>query len=484
MTNAKRIIANGTVITLGKIVTGLISAVTMIYVARRFGAENYGKLSVAIAYLFVFQSIAHFGMDSIFVRQIAADPGNGDKWLTNAIACKLFFAIIALALCWGALFFLSYSPEIKLLIVIASLNLLFSFSTLIPGMFQAQLKTIYYVAPEMVVSLCTSAFTFVAVFVNMPLAAIVAIQTLGVVPLSGAYIFSAYRYLGTRLSTDIDRSYVRLLILDSALLFVSAVFLSLAFRLDQIMLFSVVNGKALGLYAAAVKIVEIPNFVPGAFLSLVLPVLSASYVHSRAEFDALCKLTYKWMSIVSLPLACGTAMLSGKLVGVIYGPQFEGAAVPLAILSFSMIFVFLGSVHSTIVLASRLQKYLALFTFFGACLSCILYVWLIPKYGTTGAAIATTVSYSGAGMLPALMIKETRAITIWYHESILRVAPASLIMMLFIHYIIDANVYLIVPLAACVYTLALLITRALHVSDIRYVASLVGINRTKKEILV
>lgn len=481
MKQAKNILINSVTVVVGKLLTNLITAGAMMYVARCFGKESYGKISIALAYLFMFQVISQFGIDSIFVRQISREPEQRDKWLANALACKIFFACIALLLSLGVLSFVSYSMEIKMLIGIASISMLFSFSSLIPGMFQSQLRTIHYIAPDIGMSLLTSALTIGAALLKLPIAVIVAIQTLGIIPVTAIYLYNAHRYLGVRFISAVDTVSIRYLVRESCPLFFSSVMLAVALRLDQIILFSVMNEKALGLYAAAVKIVEIPNFIPTNLLSVIYPVMSASYAVSHVEFNKLCDLAFKYMSILCLPLAFGIALLSNRILELIYGRDFSEAAIPLSLLAVSIVFVFLGSLHSNILMASGLQRYLAFFTICGACLSAVLYVWLIPNYGVTGAALATSISYSGFGMLPQFIIKETRGITIKYYKSIAKALPATLMMLLFIYFFKDNNLFLIIVLSVIIYVISLLLTKTVNTTELKYFISIIGVKKNVTE---
>ena len=481
MKKLRSILINSATVVVGKFLTNVITAGSMMYVARCFGKESYGKISIALAYLFMFQVISQFGLDSIFVRQISRNPDQRDKWFTNALVCKIVFAGIALLLSWGVLTLVPYSTEIKMLIGIASISMLFNFSSLIPGMFQSQLRTIYYIAPDIGMSLLTAALTIAAALLKLPIAVIVAVQTLGIIPVTAIYLYNARRYLGVRFVSAVDVGSIRYLVKESFPLFFSSVMLAVALRLDQIILFSVMDEKALGLYAAAVKIVEIPNFIPTNFLSVVYPVMSASYAVSHIEFNKLCDLAFKYLGILSLPMAFGVALLSGRILELVYGRDFSEATVPLSCLSVSIVFVFLGSLHSNILMASGLQRYIAFFTLCGACFSGILYVWLIPKYGVTGAAVATSISYSGFGMLPQFLLKQTRTITVDYYKSIVKALPASLMMSLFIYLFMANNLLLLIVMSVVVYVISLLLTKTVNIAELKYLVSIVGLKKNGTE---
>lgn len=434
MKKATSIIYNGIIVLAGKLSCNILSVLTLMYVARNIGAENYGKISIVFAYMYIFQSIAQFGIDTIFVREVSKDPAQQDVWFFNAICCKVFLALVAITLAWTVIQFMNYTPEIKKLIILASISMLFSFHSLIPGIFQIKLKTISYVIPDLIIQLITSSLLFLSAWNHYPVAVIIAIQAFSVVPLAIGYGLAVMRVVQRRCISMVSIDKILLLLKEAFPLFLSSICVTVSLRLDQIILYNVASSQSLGFYAAAVKIVEMPNFIPGQLLGVVFPILSVTFLSSAQEFERVSWITYRVMSMAIIPVTVLIFFLSNEIVQLFYGAAFSAAAKPLSILAFSLIFVFLGSVHSSIVLAMGLSKYLLLFTFIAGITSLACYVLLIPAFGITGAAIASTVSYSGAGMIPHFLISKTRKTTFQYYKSILVVLPAASAMSLILHF--------------------------------------------------
>ena len=51
-----------------------VSLFVGIYIARYLGPERYGLLSYALSFVFLFSSLAYFGLDDILVRELVLHP--------------------------------------------------------------------------------------------------------------------------------------------------------------------------------------------------------------------------------------------------------------------------------------------------------------------------------------------------------------------------------------------------------------------------
>jgi O-antigen/teichoic acid export membrane protein len=99
---------------------------------------------------------------------------------------------------------------------------------------------------------------------------------------------------------------------------------------------------------------------------------------------------------------------SGPIVHLLYGLRYAAAGPLLAVLIWSEGPVFFGVVMSNALVAKNLQNYLPLSTVIGAAVNVVLNLYLIPRWGAMGAAWATNVSYTLAGILLFLAFPGTR----------------------------------------------------------------------------
>jgi O-antigen/teichoic acid export membrane protein len=89
---------------LGKIVNLLSGLLVGIIVARYLGPEQYGLMNYVISYVFLFQTFALFGFDSIEIREEARGQKPFTTIIGTAFYLKLFlgccFVILAIFTSW------------------------------------------------------------------------------------------------------------------------------------------------------------------------------------------------------------------------------------------------------------------------------------------------------------------------------------------------------------------------------------------------
>jgi O-antigen/teichoic acid export membrane protein len=96
------------------------------------------------------------------------------------------------------------------------------------------------------------------------------------------------------------------------------------------------------------------------------------------------------------------------ITNLVYGNQYQGAGIILAIHIWSGIFVFLGSASSQYLLAEGYTLISFARTAVGAVVNIILNLWLIPLYGGIGASIATLIAYFVATFFIVLIPRTRR----------------------------------------------------------------------------
>ncbi len=159
-----------------------------------------------------------------------------------------------------------------------------------------------------------------------------------------------------------------------------------------------VAGQA-GVYFAAFRTVSLGLLVPEGFNAIFSPVIADLY--NRGELEQLARLyrvVTQWQLTLSLPLFLGMALLAPRIMSL-FGPDFAVGAGSLALFCGAFaLHSAAGSVspmlemtgHPTLNLANVLLS-------FGVNIA--LTVYLIPRYGIFGAAMAT----SGAIIFLALL---------------------------------------------------------------------------------
>jgi len=168
----------------------------------------------------------------------------------------------------------------------------------------------------------------------------------------------------------------------------------LNYRLDMFLIAILLNPAiavaSVGIYSISVAIAEKLFIIPGAFSTVLFPTVS-SIKSSEANYltSKLVRHTFFIMFIFSLLLF----FLAKPLIAIVFGSAFSSAALPLMILLPGIVAFSIGGVIAAD-LSGRGKPQIAIYSSL-ACLitNIILNIIFIPKWGISGAAFASAVSY-------------------------------------------------------------------------------------------
>ena len=80
-----------------RVIRMTISLFVGIYVARYLGPERYGLLSYALSFVWLFSSLASFGLDDILVRELVKIPDQRQNLIGTVFWLKLFGTLVTVS---------------------------------------------------------------------------------------------------------------------------------------------------------------------------------------------------------------------------------------------------------------------------------------------------------------------------------------------------------------------------------------------------
>ena len=477
----QKMAVNSGILLANNIVIGFFYIAVSILLIRYLGAEGYGKYSIVFAYLSFVQALLSFGIDTIINRETARKATNQNLLVGNAIMLNVFLSIIAVGMSWTAVQFIGYSDEIKLLIYMASLSVFFSFGSIYVAVFRAHLKVNLYAIPEVIIRFVFLGIIILLIILKFSIFYFVLLSILLSASNTLMYIFFSKKIEGFKPQYKVDYTILKFILGSSLPLFIMSVFIAVNHRIDQILIFNMLGSKSLGLYSAAVNLTEAWNIIPVAFVASTFPLCSLYFAESKDKFTKLYIKSFQYMSIIIIPVAFGTALLSKRIIGLIYGNAFLDASGALSVLIWSEIFVFLSSIYGNAVIAAGLQKKLIFFPIIGGMLNILLNLILIPRYGIVGAAIASFISYGGSPLLLLqwYYIKEARQIGIEYFKSTVKPLLCALPMAVFIYTFSSFNLFVLICMSGFIYSFFLIITKCIGSEDFQYAAQIIQLKKIK-----
>jgi len=370
-----------------------------IWIARYLGPEQFGLLSYAQSFVFLFTAIATLGLDGIVVRELVKDESKRDVLLGTAFGLKLIGAIVILPVLFLAVQVTNNDDYTNLLVFIIASATIFQSFNVIDFYFQSKVLSKYVALANTVVLALSSVIKIVLLLNEAPLLAFALMIVFDGLVLAIGLVYFYIKKSGFKLfSWTFDIAEAKRLLNDSWPLILSGLVVSVYMRLDQIMIKEMLNDVAVGQYAAAVKISEAWYFIPIAITSSLFPAIVEVRERSRELYMIKLQQLYRLMIWLSVTVALTVTFLSDAIVFYLFGDAYSLASHVLVVHIWAGIFVFLGVAFSKFLIAENLGKKSLYRTVFGAASNILLNYFLIPTYGIIGAACATLIAQAMANL--------------------------------------------------------------------------------------
>jgi len=180
------------------------------------------------------------------------------------------------------------------------------------------------------------------------------------------------------------------------------------YRLDVFIVNYYLNTTEVGLYALGVMISEALWQVPNAAATALLPRTARS---ADAESTAFTCLVCRQVFAIACITALFVAVLSPFLVPLIFGQRFHSSvAVIWWILPGTVVYAS-AKVMSAELLGRGWPEYASIIAILTLCLTITLDLYLVPRRGIQGAAIASSLAYLFNSLLIAAVLKRKLGVT-------------------------------------------------------------------------
>ena len=146
MSVIKRIAKNTAALVISNVTCAVLGMLYGMYTARYLGADGFGVISLAIAFMSLFSIFSDLGLQQLMVREVARDHRLLDKFLGNILFTKIFLVILAYTLILITIYLLNYPTSTIQIVGIVGLSMACSaFTGALNSIFQA-LERMEYVS--------------------------------------------------------------------------------------------------------------------------------------------------------------------------------------------------------------------------------------------------------------------------------------------------------------------------------------------------
>jgi O-antigen/teichoic acid export membrane protein len=385
----RRLLRNAALSLTYNLITKGANVVAFTLVARLKGPAVAGVFALATTYVLIFTAITR-GLDELLIRQVARDRSTARAFLRPYVGIRILASLILYVALRGLLVLSGQSESTMLVVSILGLSLISDGVTNVGvAMMTAHERFEPPAATTLSVNLIKLACLAVVLVMDGGLIAIAWIWLLGSCLGATLMLAQVWRLLrGPAVTIQLDWSawlgQARLAIPFLLIGFL----LALEYQTDVVLLSIVTEETVVGWYSAATTVTFSLMLLPQAYRTAIFPIMADTERTTPDVLWRLYEVSFVWLGALALPFAIGVSFLSPRIIQLIYGASFEGAVLPLSLLAWSLVFLFLTVPSSRILIVKERQNWLATLLVVSMAANVVLNLWLDPRLGASGAAIA------------------------------------------------------------------------------------------------
>ncbi len=366
----------------------------IIALARALGVADLGLFSFAYSVATIIYFASYFGMFDFAIRAIAREPNKAGACFYNMLAARaamIVTGVLALELALRAAGYAADKRAVIYLVMASRLieSLMFSFF----AFFRAFQKMEYEGAIRGMLYLFSTA---ASIFVILKFRDITAFAVTQIFVYSSfflvAYIASS-RFVASKgkLRAFSFRECASM-VKGSTHIAVIQMLIALYVQTNTILLNFFKGDEATGIYAAGFRFISVSGVLAVSITQAVFPHLAnIAAGRDAARLRAAIAKARRYLFWAGLAISAGIFASAPALIGFIYGPGFKGAVLPLYVMAFTPVFLFLntGSNYFLYTLdreRAYLKALLAMLAF-----TVTINLILLPRYGALGAAMTTLI---------------------------------------------------------------------------------------------
>ena len=398
--NAKWIIACKIAQSVLQLIIGMISA-------RYLGPSNYGLISYAASVVGFVLPIMQLGLRSTLVQEFIETPEKEGQIIGTSLVMNLVSSLACMVGVGAFVAIANRGEEITLVVcLLYSLTLIFQAIEMIQYWFQYKLLSKYPSIVMLISYVVVSAYKIFLLVSEKGVYWFVLSNSIDFC-IIGFSLFAIYFKLGGQ-KLGFSFEMVKRLYNRSKFYIVSAMMVTIFANTDHIMLKIMLGDDENGFYAAAITCATVANFVYGAIIDSMRPVILSAKKESDTEFEKNTARLYCVIIYLALAQSIAFTIFAKLIVSILYGAEYMASVPVLQILIWYTAFSFIGTVRNIWILAEGKQSLLWIINLSGAVANVILNIIFIPLWGACGAAVASVLTQFFTNVIVGFIMKPIR----------------------------------------------------------------------------
>jgi len=368
----------------------LLGVVVTLILVRALGVRGFGQWSTLLAIAQIATSFGDLGLTQVAVSRAASQPQSEAQWLGALLGLRLLLSVPICLIQLALLLVVAPTGRVTIAgVLIASITFLGAASSL-SAAFQLRVRndlTMLVLTTQSV--LWTAGTAVVAIFTSDIRAFAVVFLVSNVVSTALTVLLALRR---NSISLVGGRALWGPMLRIGAVLGAAGILVTAYVRLDQILVFVFAGSRQAGLYAAAYRILDQAQFVPGSVMATLFPLIASAYPADLPRVRRLLQTSAEYLAMGSLGALAFTVVAAKPIMVLLFGVSFAPAAKALPVLMAAFVSISFGYLAGNMVVVLGLQQRYFAYAAVGLIVNVLLNVALIPPYGFEAAAWVTLVT--------------------------------------------------------------------------------------------
>jgi O-antigen/teichoic acid export membrane protein len=369
-------------------------------VQNRVGDADYGIYFSLLNFSFLFNILLDFGINNFTTKNVAQHPDEASKYLNNVLTFRFILFGLYAIVAFGIGYLLNWNSYQMYLLSFLVLN---QFIITLISYARSHFGGLLMFKSDAIISVLDRflLIIFCGILIYTPVTStpfkiewFIWIQTLcyGITLVVAAImLFSQFGVPKLKFSPAFSYSIIKKSLPYALLIFLMMIYT----RIDSVMVERMhANGAVeAGFYAKGFRLINAFFMFAMIFSTLLFPIFSKMF-KQKENVAPLLSTASKLLIGGAILIAIVSFFNSEYILGLIYNHDIAKSKLPFQLLMFSFIGMCSTIVFGTLLTAKGDMKFLNTISAIGIVINITINSFLIPKYGATGAAVATVITQS------------------------------------------------------------------------------------------
>lgn len=462
---ANRVARNTFALSVSKLIQVAHAIVFAALIARYLRVELFGLYSFITSLMSVFIPLSYFGMQRVVIREIAKNKEAAAEYLGAALILRALFSSLMVISVTITLQFLHLPHNAVVALYIFALSAIFmSFNDMFINTFIAFEKMVYVPIINIVYGLFGLIAIIVIIFYDLGFTCVfLALLPPSIISFLLSYFLTREKFVKPKI--EINYPLWRDIFKESYPLFIVTLSTQAFLRVDVFVLKALRGLSEVSLFFAPYMIIIRLQLIPQTIAMALLPTLSRLAKTSRYSFEKHYEKFFRFLFILSLPIAMVTTVSAEKIIILLFGDSFREATISLQILIWAIVLTFLDALLMNVLISLNKQRVLSFIYLLVLLVNLSLDLILVPIYGYVGACIGSIAAYMVRTGLTYYYVSKY-AYFLPLNKIVLKPAISVLIVSIFLYLMKDLNLFFVAFLGVFFYLVILLLLGDFSKDDI------------------